>query len=44
MIHKEEIKYTLISNYENESITCGEHTNSTIVKHNPNAFNCLLRK
>lgn len=38
MIHKEEIKYTLISNYENESITCGECTNSTIVKNNPKCF------
>lgn len=44
MMHKEEIKYTLIGNYENESITCREHTDSKIVKNNPNAFNCLPRK
>lgn len=44
MIHKEEIKYTLISNYENESIACGEQTNSTIVESNPECFQLLIKK
>lgn len=44
MIHEEEIKYTLISNYEDENIACGEPTNSTIVKNNPECFQLLIKK